>query len=71
MLPLSDQTSMLIQGMQLSTVTVPLHSVYLHSDLIIGSVVVGIRPTLSVKGVSFVLGNDLIGGKVKPDLWVI
>ena len=75
MLPLSDQTSMatsvLIQGVELSTVTVPLHRVYLHSDLITGSVVVGIRPTLPVKRVSFVLGNDLAGGKVKPDLWVL
>ena len=49
----------------------PLHRVYLHSDLITGSVVVGIRPTLPVKRVSFVLGNDLAGGKVKPDLWVL
>ena len=57
--------------MELSAVTVPLHTVYLHSDLITGPVVVGIRPTLPVKGVSFVLGNDLGGGKVKPDLWVM
>ena len=32
---------------------------------------VGIRPTLPLKGVSFVLGNDLAGGKVKPDPWVV
>ena len=74
-LPLSDQTStatsVLIQGVELSTVTVPLHRVYLHSDLITGPVIVGIRPTLPVKGVSLVLGNDLTGGKVKPDLRVM
>ena len=74
-LPLSDQTSMatsvLIQGVELSTVTVPLHRVYLHSDLITGPVIVGIRPTLPVKGVSLVLGNNLAGGKVKPDLRVM
>ena len=63
--------SVLIQGVELSTVMVPLHRVYLHSDLITGPVVVGIRPTLPVKGVSFVLGNDLAGGKVKPNLWVM
>ena len=33
--------------------------------------VVGIRPTLPLKEVSFVLGNDLAGGKVKPDPWVV
>ena len=32
---------------------------------------VGVRPTLSVTGVSFILGNDFAGGKVKPDLWVV
>jgi len=74
-LPLSNKTSMdanvLIQGLELNIITVPLHKVYLHSDLIIGPVVVGIRPTLPLKGVSFVLGNDLAGGKVKPDPWVV
>ena len=44
---------------------------YLHSDLITGPVFLGIRPTLPMKGVSFVLGNDLEGGKVKPDSWVV
>ena len=74
-LPLSNKTAIdanvLIQGVELNTITVPLHKVYLHSDLITGPVVVGIRPTLPLKGVSFVLGNDLAGGKVKPDPWVV
>ena len=29
--------------------------------------VVGVRPELSVKGVSMLLGNDLAGGKVLPE----
>ena len=75
MLPLSYKTSMdakvLIKGVELNTITVPLHKVYLHTDLITGPVFVGIRPILPVKGVSFVLGNDLAVGKVKPELWVV
>ena len=75
MLPLSEQTSLaasvLMQGMELNTITVPLHQVYLRSSLITGPVVVGVRSTLPVTGLSFILGNDLAGGKVKPDLWVV
>ena len=46
---------------------VPLHKVNLVSDLVTGSVAVGTRPTLSIKGVSLLLGNDLAGGKVVAD----
>ena len=74
-LPLSGQASLaasvLIQGVELNTITVPLHQVYVRSSLITGPVVVGVRSTLPVTGVSFILGNDLAGGKVKPDLWVV
>ena len=41
--------NVLIQGLELNIITVPLHKMYLHSDLIIGPVVVGIRPTLPLK----------------------
>ena len=40
-----------------------LHKVNLVSDLVAGSVVVGIRPTIPIKGVSLLLGNDLAGVK--------
>ena len=46
---------------------IPLHKVKLVSDLVTGSVVVGTRPTLHIKGVSLLLGNDLAGGKVVAD----
>ena len=46
---------------------VPLHKVNLVSDLVTGSVVVGTRTTLPIKGVSLLLGNDLVGGKVVGD----
>ena len=50
---------------------VPLHKVNLVSDLVTGSVVVGTRPTLPLKEVSLLLGNDLAGGKVVADPKVI
>lgn len=46
---------------------VPLYNVELESDLISGSVVIGVRPSPPVKGVSFILENDLTGGKVVPN----
>ena len=74
-MPLSDQTSagasVLIQGVGLDVMRVPLHQIHLQSDLVSGPVVVGVRPSLPVKGVSLILGNDLAGGKVQPDLQVI
>uniref|UniRef100_A0A8W8MZ15 Integrase catalytic domain-containing protein n=1 Tax=Magallana gigas TaxID=29159 RepID=A0A8W8MZ15_MAGGI len=70
-LPLSEKSytgsDVLIQGVELGFVKVPLHEIGLRSDLVSGNVVVGVRPTLPVKGVSLLLGNDLAGGKVVPD----
>ena len=60
--------NVLIQGVECSEVlSVPLHSICLRSDLCSGTVVVGIRPSLPVKGITFILGNDLAGGKVRAD----
>ena len=74
-LPLSEETvtgdQVLIQGVELGIVSVPLHSIHLESDLITGDVVVGLRPTLPMAGVSLILGNDLAGEKVMPELLVI
>ncbi|KAK3106188.1 hypothetical protein FSP39_014556 [Pinctada imbricata] len=70
-LPLSEHTftgrSVLLQGVELGVIDVPLHKIYLKSDLITGPVIVGVRPTLPVQGVSLLLGNDLAGGKVVAD----
>ena len=49
----------------------PLHVVYLSSELITGTVTVGTRPTLPIKGISLILGNDLAGNKVIPELQLI
>ena len=73
-LPLSDSTAtgtVQIQGIELRVVKAPLHVIYLNSNLVKGTVTVGIRPTLPVKGVSLILGNDLAGSKVLPDLQLV
>ena len=61
-LSLSERTStdrsVLLQGVELGVIDVPLHRIYLKSDLITGPVIVGVRPTLPVQGVSLLLGND-------------
>ena len=66
-LPFSEKTSgtsVLIQGVKCGFVNVPLHNIYMSSDLVNGPVAVGIRQTLPLKGVHLLLGNDLAGDKV-------
>ena len=60
----SSGTSALIQGVECGLVNVPLHNIYLSSDLVTGPVAVGIRPSLPFKGIHLLLGNDLVGDKV-------
>ena len=70
-LPFSEKTfsgtSVLIQGVECGFINVPLHNIYLSSDLVTGLVAVGIRPSLPFKGVHLLLGNDLAGDKVVVD----
>jgi len=76
-LPLTEQsstgTSVLVQRVELGVLKVPLHKVYLRSNLVSGTVTVGVRPTLPMQGIAFVLGNDLAGGKVNvnPELQIM
>ena len=58
--------NILIQGIGMDIISVPLHRINLKSDLISGTVIVGVRPELPVKGLSMLLGNDLAGGKILP-----
>jgi len=51
--------------------SVPLHVVYLSSDLVTGTITVGTRPTLLIKGIPLILGNDLAGRKVMLDLQLV
>ncbi len=59
------------QGIEDVYVNVPLHKVIWKSNLVTGHVVVGLRPSLPVKGVSLLLGNDLAGGKVESNIHMI
>ena len=64
-LPFSEKTSwtsVLIQGVECGFINVPLHNIYLSSDLVTGLVAVGIRPSFHL-----LLGNDLAGDKVVVD----
>lgn len=74
-LPCSDQTSVgssiLIQSFSMEVMRVPVHRIHLRTDLVSGFVEVGVCPVLPVKGVSFILGNDLAGGKEVPSLEVV
>jgi hypothetical protein len=64
-LHLSENTSVgatvLLQGVELGRFNVPLHSIYLKSDLVTGPVIVGVRHNLPFEGDSLLLGNDLAG----------
>ena len=58
-------TSVLIKGVNSSDYTpVPLHTVYLSSDLVSGPVNVGLGSSLPFEGVQLLLGNDFSGYKV-------
>ena len=59
--------SVLIQSVESGFINVPLHNIYLSSDLVTGLVAVDIRPSLPFKGVHLLLGNDLAGDKVVVD----
>uniref|UniRef100_A0A672PHY8 CCHC-type domain-containing protein n=1 Tax=Sinocyclocheilus grahami TaxID=75366 RepID=A0A672PHY8_SINGR len=69
-LPFSDESycgsNILVRGIEMQVVPVPLHRVHLDSTLVSGFVRVGIRRSLPMKGITFILGNDLAGGKVVP-----
>ena len=62
--------SIIVQGIEGGFSKFLLHRVYLVSDVVSGSVVVGVLNTLPVKGVSMLLGNDLARRKgiAEPDV---
>ena len=75
-LPLSEQTFvgasvLMIQGVGLDVINIPLHQIFLKSELVSRPVIVGTRHTLPVDGISLILGNDLAGGRVQPDPHVV
>ena len=60
----STGASVLIRGISSMYTPVPLHTVYLTSDLVSGPVKVVIQPMLLFEGVHLILGNDVTGDKV-------
>ena len=60
----SSGTSIPIQDVEYGFVNVPLHNIYLSSDLVNGPLAVGIRQSLPFKGVHLLSGFDLAGDKV-------
>ncbi|XP_026112910.1 uncharacterized protein LOC113091546 isoform X1 [Carassius auratus] len=67
-LPLSQETTTgsvaLVRGIEMGVMEVPLHRIHLQSELVSGDVVVGVRSSLPVPEVTFILGNDLAGSSV-------
>ena len=60
----STGTSVLIQGVELETMSIPLHKITLNCDIVSGPVTVGVRHSMPVKEIDLILGNDLAGEKV-------
>ncbi len=67
-LPFSSYSSfgsdVLVQGIELGIVRVPLHTIYLRSNIVMGVETFPVRSQLPLKGISLILGNDLAGRKV-------
>ena len=74
-LPLTENSftgaKVLISGVEIGVLEVPLHEVNIKSSLINGTIVIGMRPSLPVEGISLILGNDLAGEKVMVDPRVV
>lgn len=74
-LPFSNQSfcgsHVSCRGIAMKYVKVPLHRVSLDSCLATGEYKVGVCPSLPVEGVTFIMGNDIAGGKVIPVLEVL
>ena len=67
-LPLNNSSytgsNVLLQGIELGVASVPLHVINLKTNLVSGPVMVGIRPSLPIQGVSLILGNNLAEERV-------
>ena len=74
-LPLTEKSftgaNVLISGVEMGILEVPLHEVNIKSSLINGNIVIGMRPSLPVEGISLILGNDLAGERVMVDPRVV
>ena len=60
----STEASVLIQGVELETMSIPLHKITLNCDIVSGLVTAEVHHSLPVKEIDLILGNDLAGEKV-------
>lgn len=66
---LSDIGSfVLIRGIGLQPFPVPLHRIQLQSGFVNGEVTIAVRPTLPVENIDLIIGNNLAGGCVWPEM---
>ena len=75
-LPLNTEKSftganVLISGEETGILKVPLYEVNIKSSLLNGNIIIGMRPSLHVEGISMTLRNDLAGEKVMVDPRVV
>ena len=56
--------SVLVRGINLNVFSVPLHRVYIDSDLVQGEVLVGVHPALPLHGTAMILENGLAKSRV-------
>ena len=74
-LPLTENSftgaNVLISGVEMGILEAPIHEVNIKSNLRNGNIVIGMRPSLPVEGISLILGNDLAGEKVMVDPRVV
>ncbi|KAG7476096.1 hypothetical protein JOB18_045213 [Solea senegalensis] len=67
-LPMSEEsktsTSVLVCGFEMGSAVVPLHRIELKSNVVNGSIAVGICKSLPIPDVTFILGNDIGRGNV-------
>lgn len=61
-------SSVLIRGIGMQTLSVPLHKIELHSELVKGVINIAVRPSLPVEDINVILGNNLAGGWVWSDV---
>ena len=75
-LPLNTENSftganVLISGEETGILKVPLYEVNIKFSLLNGNIIIGMRPSLHVEGISMTLRNDLAGEKVMVDPRVV
>ena len=61
----------LINGVELGFISVPLHKIFLKSDLLSGYVTVGIRPNLPIKGLSNMMSLSILINKLELSFHLI